>query len=111
MCLEVLYKIDRVWASKECVCCACDPSVHLDVSLIGVVYVYVCRSLRAGSQVFTLLMVFLCVIVHTMWSSKSLLLLCILWCIWDGVWHRMIWYTEECLVWYMAWSSIEYRIV
>ena len=23
--------IDRVWSSKECVCCACDPSVHLDV--------------------------------------------------------------------------------
>ena len=36
------------------------------------------RSLRAESQVFTLLMLFLCVIVHTMSSDKSLQLLCIL---------------------------------
>ena len=64
--------IDRVWSSKECVCCACDPSVHLDVPSIG--FVYVCmsevisslRSFRAGSQEFALPMLFLCVIVHTM---------------------------------------------
>ena len=30
------------------------------------------RSLRAGSQVFALLMLFLCVIFHTMSSGKSL---------------------------------------
>ena len=36
------------------------------------------KSLRAGSQVFALFMLFLCVIVHTMWSGKSLQLLCIL---------------------------------
>ena len=36
------------------------------------------KSLRAGSQVFALLMLFLCVILHTMWLSKSLQLLCIL---------------------------------
>ena len=36
------------------------------------------KSLRAGSQVFALLMLFLCVIFHTMWSVKSLPLLCIL---------------------------------
>ena len=36
------------------------------------------KSLRAGSQVFALLMLFLCVILHTMWSGKSLKLLCIL---------------------------------
>ena len=36
------------------------------------------RSLRAGSQVFALLMLYLCVIVHTMSSDKSLQLLCIL---------------------------------
>ena len=35
------------------------------------------RSLRAGSQVFALLMLFICV-MHTMWSGKSLQLLCIL---------------------------------
>ena len=36
------------------------------------------RSLRAGSQVFALLMLFLCVILHTMSSGKILQLLCIL---------------------------------
>ena len=36
------------------------------------------RSLRAGSQVFALPMLFLCVILHTMSSGKSLQLLCIL---------------------------------
>ena len=35
------------------------------------------KSLRAGSQVFALLMLFLCVIVHIMWSGKSMQLLCI----------------------------------
>ena len=36
------------------------------------------KSLRAGSQVFALLMLFLWVILHTMWSGKSLQLLYIL---------------------------------
>ena len=36
------------------------------------------RNLRARSQVFALLMLFLCVILHTMSSGKSLQLLCIL---------------------------------
>ena len=36
------------------------------------------RSLRAGSQVFALLMLFLCVILQTMSSGKSLQLLCVL---------------------------------
>ena len=36
------------------------------------------RSLRAGSQVFALLMLFLCVILHIMWSGKNLQLLYIL---------------------------------
>ena len=35
------------------------------------------KSLRDGSQVFALLMLFLCVIMHTMCSDKSLQLLCI----------------------------------
>ena len=35
------------------------------------------RSLKGGSQVFALLMLFLCVILHTMSSGKSLQLLCI----------------------------------
>ena len=36
------------------------------------------KSLRAGLQVFALLMLFRCVILHTMFSGKSLQLLCIL---------------------------------
>ena len=36
------------------------------------------KSLRVGSQVFALLMLFLCVILHTMSSDRSLQLLCIL---------------------------------
>ena len=36
------------------------------------------RSLRAGSQVFALIMLFRCVILHTMWSGKNRQLLCIL---------------------------------
>ena len=36
------------------------------------------RSLTAGSHVFALLMLVLCVILHTMSSGKSLQLLCIL---------------------------------
>ena len=36
------------------------------------------KSLRAASQVFALLMLFLSVILHTMWSGKSMQLLCIL---------------------------------
>ena len=39
---------------------------------------YLLRSLRAGSQVFALLMLFLRVILHTMSSGKSLQLQCIL---------------------------------
>ena len=31
--------VDRVWSSKGCVCCACDPSVHLYVPFIGLVCV------------------------------------------------------------------------
>ena len=36
------------------------------------------KSLRAGSQLFALLMLFLCVILHTIGAGKSLQLLCIL---------------------------------
>ena len=35
------------------------------------------RSLRAGSHVFDFLLLFLCVILHNVWSGKSLKLLCI----------------------------------
>ena len=67
-------------SSKECACRVCDPSVHWSVPSIG--FVYVCRKLSphltAGSQVFALLVLFLWVILHTMFSGKSLHLLCIL---------------------------------
>ena len=43
MWVEVLCWIDRAWSSKECVCYACDPSVHLNVPSID--YVFVCRNL------------------------------------------------------------------
>ena len=83
MWLEMLYWIDHVWSSIECVCCTCVPvSVYMILP-----YVCLCfwmsevissfRSLRTGSQVFALLMLFLCVILHTMSSDKSLKLLCI----------------------------------
>ena len=36
------------------------------------------KSLRAVSHVFSLLVLFLCVIVHTMWSGNGMQLLCIL---------------------------------
>ena len=62
--MEALCRIDRVWSSKECACCACDPSVNLSVPSIGFVYVFVCRklssfrSLRVGSHMFALDMLF-----------------------------------------------------
>ena len=43
--------IDLVWPSKECACCACDPSMHLRVSSIGFVYVFVCRKLSPHLRV------------------------------------------------------------
>ena len=36
------------------------------------------KNLRTGSQVFALLMLFLSMILHTIWPGKSLKLLCIL---------------------------------
>ena len=82
MWVEVLCWIDRVWPSKECACCPYDPSMHLIhrfclcVCMSEVISSF--KSLRAGSHVFALLMLFLCVILHTIWSGKSLQLLCIL---------------------------------
>ena len=56
--------------------------MHLSVPSIGFVCVFVYRKLsshlRAGSQVFALRMLFLCVVLHIMWSGKSLQLLFIL---------------------------------
>ena len=84
MWVGVLCCIDLVWSSNECACCVCDPSVHLSVPSIG--FVCFCmsevidsfKSLRAGSEMFALLILFLCVILHTMWSVNSLQLLYLL---------------------------------
>ena len=51
MCVEVLCWIDHIWSSKECACCACDPSVHLGVPSISFVYVCVCRKLSSHLRV------------------------------------------------------------
>ena len=77
--------IDRIWSSTVCACCACDPSVHLSVPSICL-FVLFCmsevissfKSFKAGSQVFALLIWFIWMILHTMWSGNSLQLLCIL---------------------------------
>ena len=53
--VEVLYWIDHVWFSKECVCCACDPIERLDAPSMCFCMSEVIssfRSLRAGSLVF-----------------------------------------------------------
>ena len=46
--------MDVVWSSKECACCACDPSVHLSVHSIGFVCVFVCRKLSPHLRVWEL---------------------------------------------------------
>ena len=62
----VLCWIAHVWYSKECACCACDPSVNLIVPSMFLVYfcmsevISSLKSLRAGAQVFGLLMLSLC---------------------------------------------------
>ena len=50
MLLEVLYWIDHVWSTKECVCYACDPSERLDASSICFVCGFVCRKLFPHSR-------------------------------------------------------------
>ena len=43
------------------------------VALLMELFVYyLFKSLRAGSHVFALRMLFLCMVWHTMWSGKSL---------------------------------------
>ena len=80
---------------SACVCCACSHIMHLDAPSI-MFYLCFCmskvissfKSLTPGSQVFSLLMVFLCVMLHTMWSGKSLQLLCII--LFDMLWMSAI---------------------
>ena len=77
--LAALRWIDHVWSSKELVCWACNPSSDapsICFRLSEVIFSF--KSLRAGSQVFAQSILFLCVILHTMWSDKSMQLQCIL---------------------------------
>ena len=66
------------------------------------------KSLRAGSQVFALLMLFLCVILHTMWSGKSLQLLCILpfgrMCL-SAISMMFVKLCWQCVCWWVWWSE------
>ena len=69
--VEVLCWIDRVWSSKECVCCACDPSVLDTVVISGE---DVCCSVVFG----TLVGVF---VFSVMWSELLMTsaIICPLW--------------------------------
>ena len=82
MWMEVLCWIEYVWSFNECVCCVCDPSLRVDAPSICCVcmseVISSFKSLRAGPHLFALLMLFLCVVLHTMWSGKSMQLLYIL---------------------------------
>ena len=49
--VQVVCWIDCVWSSKECACCACDPSVYLSIPSIGFVCVFVCRKLSPHLRV------------------------------------------------------------
>ena len=66
------------------------------------------RSLRAGSRVLDLLMLFLGVILHTMWLGKSLQLLCILsfgmLCLSTNsmMFVKLCW---QCVSWWVWWSE------
>ena len=84
--------------------------MHLSVPYIGFVYVFISsfKSLRAESQVFALLMLFLCVILHTMWSGKSMQLLCILpvgmlcLSVISMMFVKICW---QCVCWLVWWSE------
>ena len=68
------------------------------------------KSLRAGSQVFALLILFLWVILHTMWSGKSLQLLCILpfgmLCL-SAISMMFVKLCWQCVCWWVWWSEHE----
>ena len=57
------------------------------------------KSLRAGSQVFALLMLSLCVILHTMSSGKSLQMLCILP-------FGMLYFSINCVLFYLGYFPL-----
>ena len=74
MCLGVVAILLLNVLEVFSVWCACDPSLCVCMSEV----IYLFKNLRVGAQMFALLILFLYMIVHTMWSGKSLQLLCIL---------------------------------
>ena len=58
--------------------------MYLGVPSIGFVYVLyvgsylIIKAFQSGSQVYAILILCLCVILHTMWSGSSMQLICIL---------------------------------
>ena len=65
------------------------------------------KSLRAGLQVFALLILFLCVIVHPMWSDKSMQLLCILpigMLYLSAISMMFVKLCWQCVCWWIWWS-------
>ena len=48
------FVVDRVWSSKGCLCCACDPSMHLNGPSISFANVFVCRKLSPHLNVLEL---------------------------------------------------------
>ena len=75
MWVEVLYWINRICLPKNvCVVSVIPVCIYVFLSYVCLCFcmsevISSCRSSRAGSHVFSLLMLFLCVIVHTMWSG------------------------------------------
>ena len=73
--------IDSVWSSKECACCASDPSVRLDAPSICLPKVISSfKSLTAGLQVLVGILHFgmLCLSVISMMFVKIRLTVCML---------------------------------
>ena len=67
------------------------------------------KTLRAGSQVFALFMLFIYVILHTMWLAKSMQLICILplymlclSAISMMFVKKLCW---QCVCWWVRWSE------
>ena len=68
----VLCWIDRVWSFKKCLCCVCDPSVHLNVPLICFVYVFVSEVISSFKSLR------LCMSAISMMFVKVILAVCML---------------------------------
>ena len=101
-----------MYGLPKCVCVVHMIPMRVQVRLPYVLFVFLYvgsfRSLRAGSQVFALLMLFLWVILHTMSSGKSLQLLCILpfgmLCL-SAIGMMFVKIMWQCVCWWVWWSE------